>query len=226
MDWRPPLSTSEKEALIRRMEAARRFPIYRKRPACCENRSTNGRRPIGAMGAAGLNRKRGPKSGERAAVGSVVPPTPARRRAPARRSGRSQGAHRATGTSGRTSAGGPRFFSRSLAILGRETPRERRDHLFAVVEKDDTGSQGNRTGPTSRTRVPARHRASVRDLRAFARQLLSLARTRTSAPRDDAELARSDPETCAASAVTKATGASREGSGTKASSSTPSVCSG
>src|SRR5271163_1995820 len=68
--------------------------------------------------------------------GSVVLPGRHRRsRAPARRTGKRAIADSRTGAAGWPSTGGPRFFSRSLAVMGREAPRERRAHLFTVIEE-------------------------------------------------------------------------------------------
>jgi len=48
------------------------------------------------------------------------------------------------------------FFSRSLARLGRETPRERRAHLFAVIEKmTANGPQGQTAFPAEVARLCA-----------------------------------------------------------------------
>jgi putative transposase len=115
------LSREEKEGLVRRLEAGERLAALAAETGVLRKSLYEWRAAYRAMGAAGLNRKRGPKPGGRAAA--------------ARRACASQGAGRRAGTAGRTPAGGPRFFSRSLAVMGRKAPRERRAHLFATIEK-------------------------------------------------------------------------------------------
>src|SRR5208282_1982426 len=97
------------------------------------------------------------------------------------------GAHRRARAPGRTPAGGPRFFSRSLAVMGRQAPRERRAHLFAVIEKM------TREGPQGETGAPGGRIAHLCSIGlAVARKLLSLARTQALGARRRG-LARPDP---------------------------------
>ena len=120
------LSREEKEALVRRLEAGERVAALAAETGVLRKSLYEWRAAYRAMGAAGLNRKRGPKPGGRACA--------------------SRGAGRRAGAARRAPAGGPRFFSRSLAVVGRKAPRERRAHLFAVVEKmTREGPQGETT---------------------------------------------------------------------------------
>jgi transposase len=67
MVWKPPLSTPEKEALIRRMECGEKISDLSKETGVLRKSLYEWKAAYRRMGAAGLNRKRGPKSGERAA---------------------------------------------------------------------------------------------------------------------------------------------------------------
>ena len=62
------LSTEEKEALVRRMEAGERIGALATETGVLRKSLYQWRAAWRAMGAAGLNRKRGPKPGGRAAV--------------------------------------------------------------------------------------------------------------------------------------------------------------
>ena len=132
------------------------------------------------------------------------------RRAPARRSGQGQGAHRRARAPGRTPTGGPRFFSRSLAVMGRQTPRERRAHLFAVIEKM------TREGPQGETDAPAGRVAHLRSIASLSRA--TCARRRGSA--------RLDPAAGAQGPARRLSAHHAKAQGREASSSTPSACSG
>jgi len=59
------LSKAEKERLVRRLKAGERFPRWRLRLACFASQ---------AFGAAGANRKLGPKPGGRAAAAPSTSP--------------------------------------------------------------------------------------------------------------------------------------------------------
>jgi hypothetical protein len=99
------LSSEEKEALVRRLEAGERVAALAAETGVLRKSLYEWRAAWRAMGAAGLNRKRSPKLGGRQQADSI--------------------------------------FSRSLAVMGRQAPRERRAHLFAVIEKVTCeGSQG------------------------------------------------------------------------------------
>ncbi len=63
-----PLSTAEKEALVRRLEAGERIAALAADAGVLRKSLYEWRAAYRAMGAAGLNRKRGPKPGGRAAV--------------------------------------------------------------------------------------------------------------------------------------------------------------
>jgi hypothetical protein len=63
-----PLTTQEKEALVRRLEAGERVAALAAETGVFRKSLYEWRAAYRAMGAAGLNRKRGPKPGGRAAV--------------------------------------------------------------------------------------------------------------------------------------------------------------
>ena len=63
-----PLTTQEKEALVRRLEAGERVAALAAETGVLRKSLYEWRAAYRAMGAAGLNRKRGPKPGGRAAV--------------------------------------------------------------------------------------------------------------------------------------------------------------
>ena len=63
-----PLSTEEKEALVRRLGAGERIAAVAAEAGVLRKSLYEWRAAYRAMGAAGLNRKRGPKPGFRAAV--------------------------------------------------------------------------------------------------------------------------------------------------------------
>jgi len=124
MVWKPPLSTQEKEALVRRMESGECVPDLVRETGVLRKSLYEWRAAYRAMGAT------------------------------AGRTGEGEGAHRRVGAVGRQTATGPRFFSRGLAVMGREAPRERRAHLFAVVEKmTREGSQGETDTKTARADI-------------------------------------------------------------------------
>ena len=68
MNGTRPLSTPEKEALVRRLEAGERVAALAAETGVLRKSLYEWRAAYRAMGAAGLNRKRGPNPGGRAAV--------------------------------------------------------------------------------------------------------------------------------------------------------------
>jgi putative transposase len=118
MRGKSQLSTVEKVTLVRRFEAGERASALALEAGVLSKSLYQWRAAYLAWGLAGLDRKRGRKSGGRAAARRKI-----------------ASAHRRTGAARRPSTGRPRFFSRSLAVMGREAPRERRTHLFAVIEE-------------------------------------------------------------------------------------------
>ena len=110
---------------------------------------------------------------------------PVRRRA-RRRTRKGQGADRRTRAVHRPPAGGPAFFSRSLAALGREAPKRRRAHLYAVIEEMTV------VEPQGFSENGRQHPASVRAQRRVARQLLPPSRAQGRQARRRGS-ARSDP---------------------------------
>ena len=201
-----PLSTDEKLALVRRMEDGERVSALATGGGVLRKSLYEWRAAYRAFGAAGLNRKRGPKPGGRAAAAPSSPPTPSPqpRARPTSRptiSPRRKRAHRRARAAGRPSAGGPRFFSRSLAVMGREAPRERRAHLFAVIE-EMTRERPQGEPDTNAARIA--HLIEIAKL--VAGELLSLAEPKLSA-RDDADL-RDLIQRLALHAATKAIGGS------------------
>ena len=99
-----------------------------------------------AMGVAGLNRKRGPKPGGAARIGGRRRPTPALAAArPPDDLVKGQGADCRARAARRTPTGGPRFFSRSLAVMGRQTPRRAARPSLRSHRKNDARGIARRT---------------------------------------------------------------------------------
>jgi len=76
------LSTGEKERLVRRLEAGERVSALAIEAGVLRKSLYEWRGAYRAFGAAGLNRKRGPKPGERAAAAPSSPPDAAAARPP------------------------------------------------------------------------------------------------------------------------------------------------
>jgi transposase len=77
MDPKSPLSTAEKERLVRRLEAGERVAVLAKEAGVLRKSLYEWRAAYRAFGAAGLNRKRGPKGGRASggpAAGASGPP--------------------------------------------------------------------------------------------------------------------------------------------------------
>src|SRR5208283_5871136 len=83
---------------------------------------------------------------------------------------------------GRTPTGGSRFFSRGLAVMGRQAPRERRAHLFAVIEKM------TREGPQGETRALAGRIAHLCSIASLSRASYYRWLEPKLSARDDADL--------------------------------------
>lgn len=113
MRGKSQLLAVEKVTLVRRFEAGERASALALEAGVLSKSLYQWRAAYLAWGLAGLDRKRGRKPAGR----------------------KSASAHSRTGAARWPSTGGPRFFSRSLAVMGREAPRERRAHLFAVIER-------------------------------------------------------------------------------------------
>ena len=123
-----PLSTEEKVALVQRIASGENVAALARETGIRRKSLYQWRAAYLALGAAGLNRKRGASR-----VAARRRPPPGRPTRTARRLGASPRAHRRTGAHHRPPAGGARFFSKSLAVMGRQAPKERRDHLFGLV---------------------------------------------------------------------------------------------
>ena len=72
MSGKPPLSTVEKVALVRRLEAGDRVSAVALETGVLRKSLYEWRAAYRALGAAGLNRKRGPKPGGRASGGPTA----------------------------------------------------------------------------------------------------------------------------------------------------------
>jgi putative transposase len=120
--------------LVRRFEAGERASALALEAGVLTKSLYQWRAAYLAWGLAGLDRKRGRKPGGRAAAALSSSPdaVAAAARPPDERAQARIGELERAGW---PSTGGPRFFSRSLAVMGREAPRERRTHLFAVIEE-------------------------------------------------------------------------------------------
>ena len=211
-----PLSTEQKVGLIQRLKTGVSVSTLARESGVLRKSLYEWQAAYAALGVAGLNRKRGPKPGGRGvwrADGGRRRPADARPPDDlAEAKARIAELERVIGRQ----QSGARFFSRGLAVMGREAPQQRRDHLFGVVR------QMTRRRTARRNPSPGRSRASLPDRRAFARQLLSLAGAQSFVARGRGP-ARSRYKSWRCSAATRAIGASRKGSGRSASSSTPSA---
>ena len=136
-------SNAFKERMVLRLEAGERIAAVAEEAGVKRKLLYQWRDAYRAMGVAGVNRKRGPKPGwkerraaeGRAASAPAFSADAAASAAPLGRTEEGRGADRRTRAGDRPSAGGPAFFSRSLAALGRADPERRRTHLYAVIEK-------------------------------------------------------------------------------------------
>ena len=165
-------STEEKLALLRRIDAGERLSAVAEETGVLRKSLYEWRAAFRALGAAGLNRKRGPKLADawrliRRRPTPALPPhvRPTNWRRPRCASPNSSGWRDANRSDLDFFAAKPcGHGTRNAAGAARPPLRRRR--------KSDRRTTARRTDDE-----PGAGRASVRDLGAFARQLLSLART-------------------------------------------------
>jgi putative transposase len=134
MRGKSQLSAVEKLTLVRRFEAGERASALALEVGVLAKSLYQWRAAYLLSGVAGLDRKRGRKPGGRAAAAPSSSPAAvaAAARAPDERAqARIAELERLVGRQ----QADLDFFSRSLAVMGREAPRERRAHLFAVIEE-------------------------------------------------------------------------------------------
>ena len=182
------LSAAEKEALVRRIEEGEPVSVLSKETGVLRKSLYQWKAAYRAMGAAGLNRKRGPKPGGRAAAASPSAPdaAPAAARPPdelAKAKARIAELERLVGRQQVDLD----FFREALRSWDEKRRGERRAHLFAVVEKmTREGSQGE-------TQAGAAHVAHLCAIAGLSRASYYRWLEPKLTPRDDADLARSHP---------------------------------
>src|ERR1700734_3937384 len=175
-------STAFKEDVVRRLESGEALAAVSKELGIARKLLYEWRWAWRRHGAAGLNRRRGPKKGLRRKMATGDPPGAAL----------GEGAHRRAGASGWSPTIGPRFFSQGLATCRRASgarPGAWRDQLFALIK--DLSAAEKSQGENETTSAPEKAIHEVQHLCQLA-QLSRAGYYRHLAPReskrDDADI--------------------------------------
>src|ERR1700723_2968524 len=192
-------STTFKEDVVRRLESGEALAAVSKELGIARKLLYEWRWAWRRHGAAGLNRRRGPKKGLRRKMATGDPPgaalassAPPRRGNPGSRAGQGEGAHRRAGASGWSPTTRPRFFSQGLATCRRASgagPGAWRDQLYALIK--DLSAAEKSQGENETTSAPEKAIHEVQHLCQLA-QLSRAGYYRHLAPReskrDDADI--------------------------------------
>src|SRR6202166_1174312 len=175
-------STAFKVDVVRRLESGEALAAVSKELGIARKLLYEWRWAWRRHGAAGLNRRRGPKKGLRRKIATGDPPGAAL----------GEGAHRRAGASGWSPTTRPRFFSQGLATCRRASgasPGAWRDQLFALIK--DLSAAEKSQGENETTRAPEKAIHEVQHLCQLA-QLSRAGYYRHLAPReskrDDADI--------------------------------------